>query len=411
MNMNSKRLTASLFGALAIVVAACTGGATATPSATGTSAPSSATAETPAATQDPFQAEWDALVAAAQQEGELSLVGGPEGAEQDGDFYKAFGDQYGIETVLTGGPTPDVTARMLAERGQGVFTIDIASLGGSGTANFLEADVFEPLEPFIFHPQALDRSTGWRVNYPVWVDEESTYCQYISYEAEVNIMEFFYNSDKVTQEELDFLQSWDDLLDPRFKGRIVIGNIAEDEAAQDRTTAFQVLGPEWFEKLLGELDVSVVAHGDERTYADGLARGEWDIALFPPGTDSLEEAADAGLPVAQFERTMSEGAPRSGVQRLCVMKDAPNPNAAKLFANWSLTVEGQTAFNEFTHRNGRVALRSDVPQGNIPDDVWAIAQAPGPFVDENTPEFFTAREASGELARALFKELNIVPGG
>ena len=94
------------------------------------------------------------------------------------------------------------------------------------------------------------------------------------------------------------------------------------------------------------------------------------------------------------------------------MQDAAHPNAAKLFANWSLTVDGQTAFNEYIHRPGRASLRNDVPQGNIDDATWerAFDEELGNR-DENTDEWRTAQEESRAFVEAVFDELNLVPGG
>ena len=48
-----------------------------------------------------------------------------------------------------GGATDEVTARVSAERDQGIYDYDIGNLGGSGTANFLDAGFFTELEPLM----------------------------------------------------------------------------------------------------------------------------------------------------------------------------------------------------------------------------------------------------------------------
>ena len=46
------------------------------------------------------------------------------------------------------------------------------------------------------------------------------------------------------------------------------------------------------------------------------------------------------------------------------MDRAPHPNAAKLFANWWLTKEAQTAYNTLVTGGGQPpSLREDVPPG------------------------------------------------
>lgn len=401
--MSSKRSRLAIISAVAVLLAACGG----TPPAA-SSAPSAAASA--AATDDAFTRQWKDLVAAAQKEGQLSLVGGPEGAQEDGGWYEAFGKQFGIKVVLTGGSANEVATRMLAERSQNVYTIDIAGLGGSGTKRFLDAKVLEPLAPQLVNPEATDRSKGFSVTQAVWADPDRQFCQYVAIQGLPNLGDFFYNTAKVSQAELDSIKSYKDLLDPKWKGRIVIGDISTGEASRDRTVTWLALGQSWFDTLLRQQAPHVAINGDERFYADGVARGDFHIAIFPPGTDSLKKAGQQGLPVKEFPRTLAEGAPRQGIQRVCMMKNAPHPNAAKLFVNWSLMKEGQTALNQFSGRGDRGSLRSDVPQGKVPNDVWQRARGTGPFYEDTTPQWVAAAADSQKFLKTLFGELKITPG-
>ena len=406
--MTKVRLPMVAFAVLAIVLAACGPGATAAP-ATGT--PVAATSG-PSPTEDAFAAEWDKLVADAKAEGELVIVSGPEGVEDDGDWYQAFEDEYGIDVTIVGGATADITARIEAERAQGVFSVDVASLGGTGTRNMLEAGFLDELDSLLINPEVLDRS-NFAIDHPVYTQVDAVgICQYVAVQAEPNIISFWYNTEKVTQEEYDGVKSFFDLLDPKFAGRIVIGDVASSEANRDAVSMWEVVGQEWWDRLLEDMDVTVAAYGDERTYADGLIAGDWSIGLFPPGSASLEDGADAGLPVKIWENTMTEGNPRSGIQRVCVFKDRPHPAAAQLFANWSLMKTGQTAFNEFTNRVDRASLRDDVPQGNIDDELWERARdSTKIFIDDVNDEWLGFIAEFDTYIKAKYVELGIVPGG
>jgi iron(III) transport system substrate-binding protein len=392
----------AIAGALAVLLAACGG---TTPAAT--SAPATAAA----ATNDPFTAQWNDLIAAAKQEGQLNIVGGPEGSQADGGWYDAFGKQFGIKIVFSGGNAADVKARVLAERAQGVYTVDISGQGGTGTQGFVDAKLIQPITPLLINPEVLDRSKNYYVNQPIWSDPTHQFCQYVALDANVNAAEFYYNTQKVSQAEIDSVKGWKDLLDPKWKGRIVIGDIASGEASTDRGRLWLILGQSWFDTLLRTQQPKVVAYGDERTYADGVARGDFQIALFPPGTASLQAAIKSKLPVANMLRTMAEGVPHTGSQRMCVMDHPAHPNAAKLYANWMLMKDGQTALNAFTQRVDRVALRTDAPKGVLPDDLFARANAkPFIFLDESAPEYQKALSDSAAFVKAAFTELKIVPG-
>jgi ABC-type Fe3+ transport system substrate-binding protein len=236
------------------------------------------------------------------------------------------------------------------------------------------------------------------------------YCIYYATEAEGNIMAFYYNTDKVTQADLDSLNSWTDLLKPRWKGKIEIGDIAGGEASQDRNLAWVVLGKSWFDGLFAN-EPKIFPYGSAREHADALVRGDYDVALFPPGDQSLQDAIDQGLPIAQMEKTMSEGSPRAAIQRNCVMKDAPHKAAAELFLNWVFTLDGATVYNETTGRAGRTSIRMDAPIGHIDPVVFAAAHdTKVPYLNEHDPEFLGVDAEVDAYLKAKYDELGLVPG-
>ena len=63
---------------------------------------------------------------------------------------------------------------------------------------------------------------------------------------------------------------------------------------------------------------------------------------------------------------MKEGASiGSGFGTVSYLNRAPHPNAARVFVNWLLSREGQTAWQKHTGRN---SLRTDIRKDNIPAD-------------------------------------------
>jgi iron(III) transport system substrate-binding protein len=389
--------------ALTIVAYGASGGQAAT------TEPDSTGPDTTVAADPEFDAQWEELIAAAQAEGELAFVSGP-GVEEDTPFFEAFGERFDLEISNFGGATDEVSARVSAERDQGIFDYDIGNLGGSGTENFLEAGFFTELEPLMIHPDLLNHS-NFATDYIPWVEETRQYCIYYAVEAEGNIMAFYYNTDTVSQEDYDSINSWFDLLGERWRGRIVIGDIASGEASQDRNLAWTLLGQEWYDGLFAN-EPTVMPYGSAREHADALIRGDFDIGLFPPGDQSLQEAIEQGLPVAQMDKTMSEGSPRGVIQRVCVMRDAPHPAAAQLFLNWVFTEEGGTIYNETTARAGRTHIRLDVPIGNIDPAVYEAAHDTDlPVLDELNDALLAADAEADAYLAAKYEELGIVPGG
>ena len=358
----------------------------------------------------PFEDAWSELIAAAQAEGELVTIGGPNVAEGEAPVFQHFADEFGLELTMVTGSSDEIVSRVLAERGQGIYSVDVAVAGGGGTSRLLEAGVFTPMMDQLIRPDAIDRSTGWYVDTIPWHpdDVDQQYCTNYSLRADTNFMPLYYNTDNVTAADLDGLHSWYDLLDPKWKGRFAIGNAAAGEAGTDRILGWIGLGgQEWFDRLLREMDPEVIVVDSAREMSDGLARGEWDFAMFVDSTVPFEEAQELGLPVAPFPATFEEGSPTSPAGNLCVFDQAAHPAAAQLFANWLLSTEGQTAYNELLERFDNVAMRSDAPQGNVPDDAWARITSPNMVVISDPEQLRAADEESLAWFQATFAELGL----
>ena len=85
-------------GAVALLLVACGSSApTATPTAAALATPTALPTATP--TLDPFQAEWDALIAAAQDEGDLTLVFGGSAGRSYRPIAEFFGEKFGITAL------------------------------------------------------------------------------------------------------------------------------------------------------------------------------------------------------------------------------------------------------------------------------------------------------------------------
>ena len=153
--------------------------------------------------------------------------------------------------------------------------------------------------------------------------------------------------------------SWNALRDPAFKGKV---------AFQDGTTGTQHV--EWYvlRKIMGA------------DFWDDVARNEPSAYTGPPQTIEAvlrNEMLIAGMAysyhIASYQ--VAQGAPFKGVypaegipiavQPIAVMKTAPHPNAARLFVDWALSIEGQKVVVEGI---GDYSGRPDAPTpaGNPP---------------------------------------------
>jgi len=165
----------------------------------------------------------------------------------------------------------------------------------------------------------------------------------------LNMMTHYLRSDKVAP--ADEPRTWGDLVDPRYKGKLVM--------ADPSFTSLQVsvvgmmaklMGWSFYEKLR-QNDVLIVP-GNQQV-ADMLKRGERLIAVGALDSYAADLKA-AGHPIKTLY-------PSDGVfiipSPTSVVKGSPNPNAAKLFAEFMIGDEVQTLFSA----DGGYSARIDIP--------------------------------------------------
>ena len=142
-----------------------------------------------------------------------------------------------------------------------------------------------------------------------------------------------YNTDLVKREEAP--KSFADLLDPKWKGKIVKAHPGYSGTIM--TATYQMardLGWEYFEKLAKQKVMQVQSSADP---PKKLALGE--RAVMADGNEyNIFQIAEKGGPVAPVYA--AEGVPLV-VGPNAVFKAAPNPNAARLFQAYCFTPECQ----------------------------------------------------------------------
>jgi len=145
-----------------------------------------------------------------------------------------------------------------------------------------------------------------------------------------------YNTNLVKRE--DAPRSFADLLDPKWRGRIVKAHPAYSGTILTATFALaHELGWSWFEKLAGQKVMQVQSASDP---PKKLALGERAIQV--DGVDAiLLQLKEQGQPV-EFVHA-SEGTPLI-VTPAGIFASAPNPNAARLFQSFLCSVAGQQVF-------------------------------------------------------------------
>jgi len=141
------------------------------------------------------------------------------------------------------------------------------------------------------------------------------------------------------------------------------------------------LGAPFFERLFGETDITLSS--DQRQMVDWLGQGQFPIGVFMSDRE-VQMAAQQGLPVDVMPGgRFKEGAPIGPAYGAVALIDqAPHPNAAKVYTNWLLSWQGQSAWQREIEGP---SLRIDVAKDGLP-----ASQIPQPgvdYVDAGTEEY------------------------
>ena len=324
------------------------------------SAPASSAAAKPAGSQAP--AAWQQAIDAAKKEGTVAVFG-PDGNDMRDVLTAGFEKELGIKVEYMGDPGPGIPPRINAERGAGKFLWDVIVAGTStGLTALVPGKVLDPMEPALILPDVKDPKT-WRGGQMEFLDPDKSLLVMSPFQRGT----LFINP-KLAKPE-DF-KSYKDLLDPKWKAKIVLDDPRKAGPGQATFTFFYLhpdLGPS-FIKALGQQETTVIK--DFGQEVDMVGQGRMPVLL--GGADFVVVARGRqGVPIEVVDpRSIKEGSdvsPANGAVGL--VNKPPNPNAAKVYLNWLLSKEEQTAFAK---TNGYISARVDVPADHAP--AWRVPQ-------------------------------------
>jgi iron(III) transport system substrate-binding protein len=257
--------------------------------------------------------EYEKLVEGAKKEGNLVWWSHPD-PECRSLVVGPFQKEYGINVEHTEYTTSQIVQRVILEGAAKVYTVDVANLSVNHVPRLEKSGLLKKL------PYRERVSTYHDV--PSLVSPNST--AVIGWTAPRSLA---YNTQKVSKNDLP--QSYDDLLNPKWKGKIGL---------DDDLKEYIILSQEWglekteqFLKKLGQEKPKF--HTNNTVITQMVAAGELSLA---PGIIRR-------IPLAEFK---SKGAPIDWVPLKPfvpidlllqgVMTHAPHPHAAELFAYWML---------------------------------------------------------------------------
>ena len=393
--------------AVGLALAACgSEEPTATPTQAAGAAPTPTS--TPTAAVDPFEAEWSALLDAARAEGELVITMGGAAGRAFRPIVAVFDERFGITTTVATGSGSSHVNRVLAERTAGRYLVDIM-FGGATSVNsrLIPADVLGPIGDLFIHPDVIDQSL-WFEGKHWYADPEQKFIFTFAARGGPTNLTMRYNTDLVTEEDIDGFSSVFDYLDPKWAGKIVahVPGGGGGGGTYYLTFVHPDIGTEWVDAFVApELDVTF--SNDVPFIVDGIAKGKFAMGIAIGGAGrSLESLGTLGVPVKAIRKDFKEGGAMtasSAIHLMTTPTQAPNPNAAKLWANWWLSKEGQTLMHTISEADVEPTLRQDVTDWGrtLEEDRRVAGQSYYFFTSD--PEFVLKRAEALEYADTAYK--------
>ncbi len=185
---------------------------------------------------------------------------------------------------------------------------------------------------------------------------------------------------------------WADLLSPRWKGKMITDDPSIPGLGSQAFARLLAMGGMDYARKLAALEPKISR--DKREQIDSVIKGDYHINFFAYAMYAVD-AIEKGAPVKMVK--VKEGYPPGGFS-LAVIKNAPHPNAAKLFINWLMSREGQLVYSKGM---GQASNRTDVPQDHL---LPVLRMEPGEKVlMPITPQFLGYWNDSMETAKDVFK--------
>jgi len=300
----------------------------------------------------PWQVEWDNTADAAKKEGKM-VAGIPASAELRKNLSEAFAKRFpGIELELTTARGPTNASKIAAEHAAGVRYYDILISGTLTPLSLLNAGILEPVEPLFVLPEIKDPARWYGGH--MWADKQKRFLySFQAYQSE----NFWHNTQLMKTDEI---RSYDDLLNPKWKGKI---GILDPRSAGGGTSTwaflYKIKGEEFLRRLAAQ---ELLLSRDQRLLGENLAKGRLALTV-ELSYYSLAPFLKAGQPIAPLPEAKEGTYTSSGSGALSVIKNSAHPAATKIFVNWLLGKEGQEAYGKAM---GQATRRLDV------DTKWLV---------------------------------------
>ncbi|MGE0797402.1 MAG: ABC transporter substrate-binding protein [Lautropia sp.] len=320
----------------------------------------------PVLAQSPNQSgDWDQVIAAAKREGTVVVYSGSVGVPDNVAVMKAFEAKYGIKVELLEARAAELRERLRTELSLNRPSADVIYNSVSMLEDNRREGSLQPFGRLPLQDRLLPQFTTDGSVLPVMV---LTYGLLI-------------NTQMVPEAEAP--KSWKDLLEPKWKGRMLMDDPRTPGGASlFFTVALNKLGQPFLEGLAQQ---QPTMSRENRQAGMRVARGEFPIYFALSMADGVKLK---GLPVKAY--FPEEGAPYL-LFGLGMVRGAAHPNAARLLINHFLERESARPF----HLNGR-AVTYQADPGNL--DPFLL-----PYINAKLMGTQARSAEHIDLAKSLFK--------
>lgn len=283
------------------------------------------------------------VIEGAKKEGAVTWIDARASQENDKIYADAFRRRYGlpdsfeVRHIVKG--SGDVITQVQEEVKAGKLTVDVVWVGAPDVfealrkANALVA--FEPTE--IKAIEQLTREIKWPNNPPYWYSSGGFTFQPVWNRK-------FFNGE---------ITSWYDTANPEFKNAAIQGDIRTSSTMTDWFWRLHQELPDYFQKYKDATDPVLLFRIPEQ------------LQKITSGERVVTNAADPGrayrLAVQDPSIQIGVAWPKEGVTPIpfqqAVLANSPHPNAAKLFADFLVSKEGQQVWLEY---EGAWPMRTDL---------------------------------------------------
>jgi ABC-type Fe3+ transport system substrate-binding protein len=278
------------------------------------------------------------LIAGAKKEGELNLYTSAQ-SDDMGAVVSAYEKKYGVRVSTWRASSEKVLQRAVTEARAGRFTLDVAETNGPEMESMHREQVLQ----LVKSPHHADLIAPALRPHGEWVG------------TRLNVFVQAYNTKAVKKEELP--KTWDDLLQPKWKGKLGIEAEDSDWLAGMFAELGEAKGRQVFRDIVAKNGISV--RKGHTLLTQLVVSGEVPLALTVYNYKA-EQFKNKGAPIDWFSIGTAVARP-NGVG---VARRAPHPHAAVLFYDFEISEEGQKilAARDFVPTSRKV----DTPLNKLP---------------------------------------------